>query len=79
MLAIQKKSIAVVAFLAGVIGLVGTAYAKEYPIVFAGKTIVVDCPSSPEGQTLTWVNQNCTYVSSSISSGQPVKLKDQRK
>jgi len=38
------------------------ALAKVYNVVFAGKPVPVDCPESPEGHNLTWVNQNCTAV-----------------
>lgn len=32
----------------------------KYKVVFAGAVLEVDCPESPAGQTLSWVNQNCT-------------------
>ncbi len=38
------------------------AQAKVYNIVIGGVATPLDCPSSPLGQTLTWVNQNCKQV-----------------
>lgn len=38
------------------------AMAKTYKVVFAGKVVEVDCPESPDGHNLTWVNQNCTSI-----------------
>jgi hypothetical protein len=40
----------------------GPAAAKVYNVVFAGTIVPVDCPESPLGHTMTWVNQNCTAV-----------------
>jgi hypothetical protein len=37
-----------------------TAEARIYNIVIGGKATPFDCPESPQGHTLTWVNQNCT-------------------
>ena len=41
---------------------VSPTMAKVYRVNFAGKVVEVDCPESPEGHNLTWVNQNCTAV-----------------
>ncbi len=38
------------------------AWAAIYRVNFAGKVVEVDCPESPAGHSLTWVNQNCTAV-----------------
>ena len=40
--------------------LAAPAFAKVYNVVFAGEVVPVNCDESPEGHTLTWVNQNCT-------------------
>jgi hypothetical protein len=59
------RIIATLGFIAA-IGASVPAYAQVYWVVFAGKPTPVDCPSSPLGQTLTWVNQNCKQVARSV-------------
>ena len=66
---LKQGFIAALALTAGAVLAAAPAEAKIYNVVFAGKTIQVDCPSSPEGQTMTWVNQNCTALSVGTPGG----------
>ena len=51
-----------------------TAEARIYNIVIGGKATPFDCPASPRGHTLTWVNQNCTQQRvQNLPSGVPAR------
>lgn len=54
--------IAAIVVAGSVVTTAGPALAKVYNVVFAGTVVPVDCPESPLGHTMTWVNQNCTAV-----------------
>jgi hypothetical protein len=51
------------------------AYAKVYNIVIGGVATPFDCPSSPLGETLTWVNQNCKQVTRAASGKVPLTMR----
>jgi hypothetical protein len=57
-----KNKIVALAAIAALGASVAPAYAKVYNIMVGGVVTPFDCPSSPLGQTLTWVNQNCKQV-----------------
>jgi hypothetical protein len=68
MSSIKTNTIAALAVAAFAVSAV-PAYAKVYNIVIGGVATPFDCPSSPLGQTLTWVNQNCKQVQRVGSGG----------
>ncbi len=74
MSSMKTKTIAALAVAAFAVSAV-PAYAKVYNIVIGGVATPFDCPSTPLGQTLTWVNQNCTQVQRVGSGKVPMAMR----
>ncbi len=64
-----KSKIAAIAAATAIVLSSLPAEAKIYRIVIGGVATPFDCPESPLGHTLTWVNQTCKQVRHAGNTG----------